>query len=195
MAPYFAAHRRDGIAEGQEYFWIPGSGSRLELSGFGKVVRPQRDDGKQGEQGRSGSKNCLVGPLTLSFDTEMGAGFLEGDFDLPTAHEPGEDVARTCVEIGGEEGLRFEFAFGIANEQPADRHRRRAAAIPDGGAAGDFDDAVGSAVPETDAVALPGDLGIVEDGGELFQPLAFDWWPPPALALLRRGVGQTCIEA
>ena len=157
-------------------------------------MRPERDDGKQGEQRRSGSKNCLVGPLTLSFDTEVGAGFLEGDFDLPTVHEPGEDVARTCVEIGGEEGLRLELAFGIANEQPADWHWRGAAAIPDGGAAGDLDEAVGSAVPETDAVALPGDFGIIEDGGELLQPLAFDWWPPPALALLRREVEQIDIE-
>jgi hypothetical protein len=32
MSPYFAAHGRDGVAEGQGGFWIPGSGSRLELS-------------------------------------------------------------------------------------------------------------------------------------------------------------------
>src|SRR5258705_13170306 len=113
----------------------------------------------------------------------MSAGFLEGDFDLPATDEPGEDIARTDVEIGSQEGLRFEFAFGIANEQPADRHRRRAAAIPDGGATGDFDEAVGSAVPEADAVALPGDFGIVEDGGELFQALAFDRRPAAAFTL------------
>src|SRR6266852_4606316 len=78
----------------------------------------------------------------------MSAGFLEGDFDLQATDEPGEDIARTDVEIGSQEGLRFEFAFGIANEQPADRHWRRAAAIPDGSAAGDLDEAVGSAVPQ-----------------------------------------------
>src|SRR5258708_40290594 len=93
----------------------------------------------------------------------------------------------------GEPGdLRLEFAFGIANEQPADRHRRRAAAIPDGGATGDFDEAVGSAVPEADAVALPGDFGIVEDGGELFQALAFDRRPAPAVTLLPRGRAARC---
>jgi hypothetical protein len=32
MRPYFAAHGRDGVAEGQDCFWIPGGGSRLELS-------------------------------------------------------------------------------------------------------------------------------------------------------------------
>jgi hypothetical protein len=29
---------------------------------------------------------------------------------------PGEDVARAGVEIGNEEGLLFELAFGIAHE-------------------------------------------------------------------------------
>src|SRR5260221_3124067 len=125
----------------------------------------------------------------------MSAGFLEGDFDLPATDEPGEDIARTDVEIGSQEGLRLEFAFGIANEQPADRHRRRAAAIPDGGATGDFDEAVGSAVPEADAVALPGDFGIVEDGGELFQALAFDRRPAAAFTLLRGGSEQNFVAA
>jgi hypothetical protein len=32
MGPYFAAHGRDGIAEGQDGFWIPSSSSGLELS-------------------------------------------------------------------------------------------------------------------------------------------------------------------
>src|SRR5260370_34655813 len=111
----------------------------------------------------------------------MSAGFLEGDFDLPATDEPGEDIARTDVEIGSQEGLRLEFAFGIANEQPADRHRRRAAAIPDGGATGDFGEAVCSGGPDADAVAVPGDLGVGEDGGGLFQALAFDRRAGPAV--------------
>jgi transcriptional regulator with XRE-family HTH domain len=32
MAPDFAADRGDGVAEGQDCFWIPSSGFRLELS-------------------------------------------------------------------------------------------------------------------------------------------------------------------
>ena len=32
MTPYFAANRCDGVTECQECFWIPGGGSRLELS-------------------------------------------------------------------------------------------------------------------------------------------------------------------
>ena len=66
-----------------------------------------------------------------------------------------EDVDRSGVEVGGEESLRLELAFGIADEQPADRHRRHTGAIPHGGAGGDLDEAIGAAVPEADAVALP----------------------------------------
>ena len=98
-----------------------------------------------------------------------------------TDYEPGEAIAGASVEVGGEEGLRLELACGIAGDKPMDRHRRHAAAIPAGGAAGDFDDAVGLAVPETDAVSLPGDLATRYYGGQLFQGLTFDRPPPPPL--------------
>src|SRR6266852_855367 len=49
MAPYFATHRGDCIAEGQECFWIPGGRSGLELSRLGEIVRPEGDDGEQTE--------------------------------------------------------------------------------------------------------------------------------------------------
>jgi len=84
MAPYFATYGRDGIAEGEGCFWIPGGDPGFELSRFGEVVAPESDDGEQAEQDRSGAKNRLVGLLTLGFDTEMGAEFLERDFELPT---------------------------------------------------------------------------------------------------------------
>src|SRR6516165_7476466 len=111
MCPCFAAYCRNGIAEGKNRFWIPCGGPWFELSRFGEFVRTKRDNGEQPQQGWCGAQDCLVGPLTLGFDAEMRADFLEGNFDLPAAHEPGENVAWSRVEIGGEKGLRFEFAF------------------------------------------------------------------------------------
>jgi len=131
----------------------------------------------------------------LGLYAEMSSHFRKCYLDLPPTDEPGENIAGASVEVGGEEGLRLELACGIADEKPTDRHRRHAAAIPDGGAAGDFDDAVGSAVPETDAVSLPGDLAILNDGGQLFQGLTFDRPPTAAFALLRWEVEQVGIEA
>src|SRR5262245_10477548 len=77
--------------------------------------------------------------------------------------EPAENIAGWNAEIDREEGLRFEFAFGVTDEKPADRHRRHAGAIPHGGAGGDFNEAIGSAVPATDTVALPRDFAILDD--------------------------------
>src|ERR1700675_4196077 len=104
------------------------------------------------------------------------------------------EFSGASIEVGGEESLRLKLTCRIANEKPTDRHWRHSAAIPDGGAAGDFDEAVGSAVPETDAVALPGDFGIAEDGGELFEALAFDRWPAAAFCFLRGEREQVGVE-
>jgi len=60
----------------------------------------------------------------------MAALFRDDDFDLPAADQPGEDVARMGIKIGCRKGLGRERARGIADEEPADRHRRHAAAIP-----------------------------------------------------------------
>jgi hypothetical protein len=81
---------------------------------------------------------------------------------------PGKDVARTGVKIGCQKGLRLKLASGVADQEPADRYGRHATAIPQCDAAGNLDDAVGSAIPETNAEALPTDFAIFEDGGELF---------------------------
>src|ERR1700730_7731147 len=154
-----------------------------------------RDDWEQAEQNRRGAKDCFVRPLALGFYPEVSANFGKCPLDLPPADEPCENVAGASIEVGGEESLRLEFACRIANKKPADRHWRHAAAIPDGGAAGDFDEAVGSAVPETDAVALPGYLAILDDGVRLFQRLPFDKPAGAAFVLLRREVEQIGIEA
>ena len=116
----------------------------------------------------------------------MSSNFCKCDLDLPATDEPAENVAGSSVEIGGEEGLRFEFAFEVSDEKPADRHRRaRRSAIPHGRAGGDFDETIGSAVPETDTVALPRNFAILDDGGQLFQRFTFDRSPAAAFALVR----------
>src|SRR6202046_4584369 len=78
----------------------------------------------------------------------MSANLGKCHLDLPSTDEPGEGVAGTGVDVCGEEGLRLELAFGVTHEKPTDRHRRHAAAMPEGRAAGDLDETVGSAVPE-----------------------------------------------
>ncbi|HJU18502.1 MAG TPA: hypothetical protein VJ770_18785 [Stellaceae bacterium] len=110
---------------------------------------------------------------------------LRGDFELPACDEPLQHLARRGGEIGGEKSLGFEFAGGIAYKQPADRHRGLAAVVPHGSGAGDFDQAMGSAIPQGDGVPVPDGGRIVQALGELGQlpslerrssaPAAFGW--------------------
>jgi hypothetical protein len=72
------------------------------------------------------------------------------------------------VEIGCEECLRVEFSGRIADQKPADRHRRHTVAIPDGSAGCDLDETIGSAIPQADMATLPRDIAILEAGGESY---------------------------
>jgi hypothetical protein len=122
------------------------------------------------------------------------ADFFKCDLDLPAAHEPGQDVLGAGVEICRQECLGIELALGVADEEPADRHRRNSGTIPKCCPAGDLDEPIGSTVPETDAAALPLHLGILEDGGELPQSLALDRRPTAAFAFWRRKGKQVGVE-
>ena len=81
------------------------AGSERRLGG--EIVRPEGNEREQAEQRRGGAHDREVGPLALGFDAEMGTGFLEGDLELPAGDEPLEDIDRSGVEIGAEEGLRL----------------------------------------------------------------------------------------
>jgi exodeoxyribonuclease V alpha subunit len=47
--------------------------------------------------------------LALGLDAEMGTHFLESDFDLPSADEPGEDVLRFVASF---DGRSVTYGFG-----------------------------------------------------------------------------------
>jgi len=73
----------------------------------------------------------------------------------------------------------------FAHEKPMDRHWPHAAGIPESRAAGDLDETVGSAAPETDAIAPPNDFAILDERGQL-QGLTLDWRSTTVFAPLRR---------
>jgi hypothetical protein len=70
------------------------------------------DEGEESERGGRGAQDGEIGPPNLGLDAEVGAGFLEGDIDLPTADEPSEDVDWRGVEIDREKGLQLKLAGG-----------------------------------------------------------------------------------
>jgi hypothetical protein len=82
MSPYFAANCGDCIAESKRSFWIPGSSPSFQHTRLREVVCPQSNYREQAKQRRGGAQDCLVRPLALSFDAEMGADFLERVGDI-----------------------------------------------------------------------------------------------------------------
>ena len=106
MVPDFASHRGNGIAECAVSLWVPGSGRGNQRRVGREVVCPESNQREQAEQRRGGAHDHQIGPLTLGFDAEMRADFLEGNFDLPTrGRTTVEDIDGGGVEIGAEEGL------------------------------------------------------------------------------------------
>jgi len=124
----------------------------------------------------------------------MCAYFLKRDLDLPAAHEPCEDILRAGVKIRGQECLRIGLALGITNEEPADRHRSNTGTIPERSPTGDLDHTIDAPVPQTDAAALPADLVILENGGELPQSLPLDRRSAAAFVLWLREGEQVSVE-
>jgi hypothetical protein len=159
--PDLPADCGDGIAEGAVRLGVPGGGSWSEWQSGWQVVRPEGNEREQTKQSRSGAHDREVGPLALGFDAKMGAAFLERDLELPARDEPLEDIDRSGIEIGAEEGLRCKLAARIADQQPSDGHGGQAAVVPDRGAGGDLDETIGAAVPERDGVALPDGIGVL----------------------------------
>ena len=106
MVPDFAAHGGNGIAECAVSLWVPGSGRGNQRRVGCEVMRPESNQREQAEQRRGCAHNRQIGPLTLSFDTEMGTDLLKGHLQLPTRDEPLEDIDGDGDEIGAEEGLR-----------------------------------------------------------------------------------------
>jgi hypothetical protein len=90
--PDLSAHGGDGIAEGAVRLGVPSGGGGSEWLVGCEVMRPEGDERVETKQRRGGAQNGEVGPLTLSFDAEMGARVLEGDLKLPAGDEPLEDI-------------------------------------------------------------------------------------------------------
>jgi len=67
--------------------------------------------------------------------------------------------------------------------------------VPDGRAGGEFDGAIGAAIPEGDGIALPDSPGVLQHMAEFGQVLSLDRRPPAALASGRYGGIQVGIEA
>src|SRR5260221_7594067 len=97
-----------------------------------QVVCQEGDEGKQAHQNRCGALNGFVGPLALGFNAQMFPDMTKSGFHLPTAFEEDQDAEGVKGGLGGEQGLRLEFASDIPNEDKANGYRLLTGVIPNG---------------------------------------------------------------
>src|SRR5271165_712549 len=195
MMPDLAAHGGNGIAEGTVSLGVPGSGRGNQRCFGCEVMRPESNQREQAEQCWGGAHNRQIGPLTLSFDAEMGTNFLKGNLQLPTRDEPLEDIDGSGIKIGAEESLWRYFVERIAHQQPADGHRGQTPTVPDSRAGGDLNNTVGAAIPEGYGVALPTCAGIVQHLRQCGQALSLDRRPSTARSSGWDGCIKIGVEA
>ena len=81
MLPNLPAHPGQRITEGRPGLVVPGGLPDRQLPTSGVLMRQQRDQGEQRQQGRCGPQDCQVRPLALGLDAQVFADLMQSDFN------------------------------------------------------------------------------------------------------------------
>ena len=119
------------------------------------------DPGEKTQQQRSGTGNRFVRPLALGFHAQVAAGFFQGDFHLPALYKPANNIHSTLFWIGAKQGKRSIVPLRVADQNPADGHRRFPVVEPDRRLRGDIHLTLLSVVPGQ-AQAQPGGVRVLQ---------------------------------
>src|SRR5689334_16235117 len=176
MPPQMRPYLSQRIGKGRRGFGVPSSLPRSNVLMSRQRMREQGDDGEQTQQGGCRASNGQVSPLSLSFDTKMSTDFLKRHLHLPTLDEEGHYLSRGQAQISRQQGLRAEFVLRVANQHPADRYRRHAGVIPDGGRRRDFYRPLRFPIPARDDHRGPGGGRVLQDLVQGGQALPFQTW-------------------
>src|SRR5262245_8110385 len=139
MLPQLLPHPGNRIRKRGAGFAIPCRAAHTCRSFFAQQMRSQCNDRVEAQQRRSGTGNSLIIPLALRFHPQMGPRFFPRDFHRPATHKPGQYLCAGLLQIGRQQGLWFEALLRVANQDPAESHRRLARVIPDRRVRGDVD--------------------------------------------------------
>jgi hypothetical protein len=102
---------------------------------------------------------------------------LKNNLQLSPPHEPFQNLFGLLVQVSAKQRLRFELAFRVPDQDPADRQRRHPIVIPTGSSGSDFNFSSSFALPVWKNDFLPHCPRVLQD---LLQGRQ-------ALALLVRG--------
>ena len=169
-----------------------------------QLVSSQRDPRKQSEQRQRHARDRGIRPLVLCFNTEVGAYFLECNFELPALHEPGADLQQVSPAVGAQQRLRLEFGRRVADEHPTQRYSGHATVtassrrdwVPDRCASCNFKRAfLVVALVACDSIVIPvnrdfrpGRFGVIQPGLQRWQTSTFAARVDTGLASIRKRV-------
>ena len=125
MLPQFLSHERQRIRKGWQRLAVPGGLPDGDLALLGMGIRQQGDQREQAQQGGCGANNGPIRPLALGLHTEMIPDFMKSDFQLPAHHEPFQDLFGIGRQVGAQQGLGFELAFWVPDQDPTDGQGRQ----------------------------------------------------------------------
>ncbi len=160
------------IGKGGQGFVIPGSLTNGKGMFTQQLLSKNGDQRKERQQGGSGTQDRQIRPLALRLHAQMCTYLVKGDLYCPAQDKPLHNLDRLCLLIGAEQGHGLVLALGVANEHPADRHRRNGGLIPESRASGNFHLTRRSPIPGQ-RVFLPLRCGIGEASRQLGLLFAF----------------------
>lgn len=122
MQPNVLSDNGQRIRKGGLGLDIPGGLTDRQLTPTHMLVSQDGYQGEEPQQSGCGAQDRQVRPLALRLDAEMGAHFVEGNFQLPSQHEPLHDLQGVDVQISAQQRLGLELALRVADQDPADRN-------------------------------------------------------------------------
>ena len=106
----------------------------------------ERNQREQAKECWGGAQNGQGRPLALRLNAQVRSRFFQGDLQLPTQHEPLDDLRRGGGQCGAAQSLRGELAQRITEQDPAQGDDGQAGVIPDSCATHQFDRALEVAI-------------------------------------------------
>jgi hypothetical protein len=103
------------INKGGERFGVPSGLANCYRRRTHRLVSQQGHERKKPQQGRCGAQDRQVRPLALRLNPQVCAHRMESDLQRPSQDKPGQDLERSCGQIGAKEGLSRELAPWIAD--------------------------------------------------------------------------------
>ena len=138
MLPQLPPYQGYSIRKGGTRLTIPRRATHRGHSLLDQPRRVQRHDRVEAQQRRGGASHRAIMPLALRLPPQRRSCFFTRPFHRPAPDTPGQYLLRGIIQIGRQQGRRFEACVRVSDQSPAEGDRGFPGVIPHGGIRGDF---------------------------------------------------------